>query len=60
MKDKEEKRRLGRMRVAESRARRRAYAEFHARDFAVEVSSPCSAFETEEKEPDDLVALEDM
>ena len=38
-KDKEEKRRLGRERATESRARRRTFAEFHNADVAVEAQA---------------------
>ena len=50
-KDKEEKRRLGRERAAESYARRRTFAEFHNADVAIEVNpTPVGLMEVEEKE----------
>ena len=48
---KEERRRLARIRVAESRARRRSSTEFHHTDVAIEVNpTPVGLMEVEEKE----------
>ena len=47
----EEKRRLGKQRAAESRARRRSYTEFNTADVAVEVeATPVGSMEVEEIE----------
>ena len=43
------KRRLGRIRCAESKARRRAYTEFHTTDVAIEVeATPVGSMGVEE------------